>query len=74
VDFLKLLLIALLIAFPVIGWALNQWLHNFAFHVDLGWGVFIIAGTSITLITLLTVGYQAIKAALMNPVKSLRSE
>ncbi|WP_222930345.1 permease prefix domain 2-containing transporter [Larkinella punicea] len=73
-DFLKLLLIALVIAFPVIGWALNQWLHNFAYHVDLELGVFIIAGLSIIVITLLTVGYQAVKAALMNPVKSLRSE
>ncbi|MFC5410992.1 permease prefix domain 2-containing transporter [Larkinella bovis] len=73
-DFLKLLLIALLIAFPVIGWALSRWLQAFAFHVDLGVGVFIIAGVSITLITLLTVGYQAIKAALANPVRSLRSE
>ncbi|GAB3916378.1 permease prefix domain 2-containing transporter [Larkinella terrae] len=73
-DFLKLLLIALLIAFPIIGWVLSRWLQEFAFHVDLGMGVFILAGLSITLITLLTVGYQAIKAALMNPVKSLRSE
>jgi putative ABC transport system permease protein len=73
-DFLKLLLIAMLIAFPVIGWTLNQWLNNFAYHIDLGLGIFIIAAASITLITLLTVGYQAIKAALMDPVKSLRSE
>ena len=73
-DFLKLLLIALAIAFPLIGWALNRWLQNFAYHINLGIGVFILAGLSITIITLLTVGYQAMKAALMNPVKSLRSE
>ncbi|WP_221622068.1 permease prefix domain 2-containing transporter [Larkinella knui] len=73
-DFMKLLGMALLIAFPLIGWALSQWLHNFAYHVDLGLGVFVIAGLSITFITLFTVGYQAIKAALMNPVKSLKSE
>ncbi|MGA0560351.1 permease prefix domain 2-containing transporter [Larkinella sp. VNQ87] len=73
-DFLKLLLIALAIAFPIIGWLLSRWLDNFAYHVELGVSVFAIAGFSITLITLLTVGYQAIKAALMNPVKSLRSE
>ena len=73
-DFLKLLLIAVVIAFPIIGWALNRWLHDFAYHVDLGIGVFILAGLAIMLITVLTVGYQAIKAALMDPVKSLRSE
>ncbi|GAB4014167.1 ABC transporter permease [Spirosoma migulaei] len=74
IDFMKLLSIALLIAFPLIGWALNRWLHNFAYHVDLSIGVFIIAGLSIMLLTLAMVGYQAIKAALMDPVKSLRSE
>ncbi|GAB3949000.1 ABC transporter permease [Spirosoma harenae] len=73
-DFLKLLLVALVIAFPLVGWALSRWLQNFAYHINLGMGVFILTGFSITLITLATVGYQAVKAALVNPVKSLRSE
>jgi len=73
-DFLKLVLIAMMIAFPLIGWAMNQWLKEFAFRIDLGANVFIISGISIILLALVTVGYQAVKAALMDPVKSLKSE
>ncbi|MHA4742365.1 ABC transporter permease [Dyadobacter sp. MSC1_007] len=73
-DFLKLLAIALVIAFPLIGWVMYEWLSNFAFRIDLDAGVFIIAAAGITAITLTTVGYQAIKAALLDPVKSLKVE
>ncbi|MCF0073342.1 ABC transporter permease [Dyadobacter sp. CY261] len=73
-DFIKLLLIALLIAFPLVGWAMYQWLNNFAFRIDLSAGIFIAAGGTLVLVTLATVGYQAVKAALLDPVKSLRSE
>lgn len=73
-DFLKLVLIAMLIAFPVIGWAMNRWLHAFAYRADIGIGVFAVATISVALLTLLTVGYQAVKAALMDPIKSLKSE
>lgn len=73
-DFLKLVLIAMVIAFPLIGWAMDQWLHEFAFRVDVGLSVFIISGIAITLLTLITVGYQAIKAALLDPVKTLKTE
>ena len=74
VDFLKLVLIAMLIAFPLIGWAMSHWLNKFAYSVDMGLGVFVIAGLSVTSLTLLTVGYQAIKAALTDPIKSLKTE
>ncbi len=73
-DFLRLVVIALLIAFPVAWWAMNQWLQSFAYRTPLGAGVFIAAGLSVILITILTISYQAIKAAVANPVKSLRSE
>ncbi len=73
-DFLKLVLIAVVIAFPLSWLAMNQWLKGFAYRTSIGINVFLIAGISIMLITLCTVSFQAIKAALANPVKSLRSE
>ena len=73
-DFLKLILIAMAIAFPLISLAMDQWLNEFAFRVDVGLSIFIISGIAITLLALTTVGYQAIKAALLDPVKSLKSE
>jgi putative ABC transport system permease protein len=73
-DFLKLVVIAVLIAFPVAWYIMHQWLQGFVYRIDIGPLVFIIAAASIIVITILTVGFQAIKAALVNPVKSLRSE
>jgi putative ABC transport system permease protein len=73
-DFLKLVLIANGIAFPVAWWATNKWLQEYAYHVDVKWWVFIIAGLAAISIALITVCYQAIKAAIANPVKSLRTE
>lgn len=73
-DFIKLVLIAAIIAFPVSWWAMNAWLEEFAYRIDIGWWVFMIAGLSAILIALVTVSYQAIKAAIANPVKSLRTE
>jgi putative ABC transport system permease protein len=73
-DFLKLVIIAVIIAFPLSWWAMHQWLQGFAYRIDIGAGVFFIAIVSIVVITLLTVSFQAIKAAIANPVKSLRSE
>jgi len=73
-DFIKLVCIAALIAFPL-GWFLmNRWLQEFAFRINIAWWVFLVAGLSAILIALFTVSFQAIKAALMNPVKSLRTE
>lgn len=73
-DFLKLVLIANGIAFPVAWWAVNQWLREYAYHVNVEWWVFILAGLIAIGIALVTVSYQAIRAALSNPVKSLRTE
>ena len=73
-DFIKLVLISIVIAFPLAWWAMNTWLSGFAYRTDIGAGVFVIAGLSILAITLLTVTYQSLRTALMNPVKSLRSE
>ncbi|MGX5852830.1 ABC transporter permease [Dyadobacter jiangsuensis] len=73
-DFIKLLVIALLIAFPLVGWVMYQWLANFAFRIDLDAGIFLIAAAGLALVTLATVGFQAVKAALLNPVTSLKME
>ncbi len=73
-DFLKLVLIALLIASPLAWYAMNRWLQGFAYKVDVEWWVFALAGTLAVAVALLTVSFQSIRAALMNPVKSLRSE
>jgi putative ABC transport system permease protein len=73
-DFAKLVLIASLIAFPVAWWSMNKWLKSFAYRISISWRVFVIAGLITLLIALLTVSFQAIKAAIANPVKSLRTE
>lgn len=73
-DFAKLVLIASLVAFPVAWWAMNKWLEDFAYRVTISWWIFVAAGITAILIALITVSFQAIKAALTNPVKSLRTE
>ncbi|MFD2935890.1 ABC transporter permease [Spirosoma flavum] len=73
-DFLKLVFVAILIATPIGWWAMNKWLADFAYKIDIAWWVFALAGALAISIALLTVSLQSIKAALMNPVKSLRSE
>ena len=73
-DFVRLVLLAILIAFPLAWWAMNSWLHGFAYHITISPWVFVLAGIAILLISLLTLGFQSVKTALMNPVKSLRSE
>jgi putative ABC transport system permease protein len=73
-EFLKLVLIASLIAFPVAWWAMNKWLQSFAYRIDISWWIFVLAGFAALIVALLTVSFQAIKAAVANPVKSLRSE
>jgi len=67
-------LIANLIAWPLAYLLMNNWLQSFAYRIEIGWWVFVIAGTLALLIALLTVSYQAIRAALSNPVKALRYE
>jgi putative ABC transport system permease protein len=73
-DFLKLVLIATGIAFQLALWAATKWMQEYAYHINVEWWVFAVAGVSACLIALLTVSYQAIKAAMTNPVKSLRTE
>lgn len=73
-DFIILVCIAIVIAAPLAYWGVHKWLQDFAFRIHIGWTVFVIAGTAAILIALITVSFQAIKAAITNPVKSLRTE
>jgi putative ABC transport system permease protein len=73
-DFLKLVLLALIIAVPLAGYAISRWLEDFAYRIDLAWWIFALAGIVALAIALVTISFQALKAALANPVKSLRNE
>jgi len=73
-DFIKLVLIAIIIASPLAWWAMNKWLQDFAYRIHIQWWVLAIAGSAVILIAFITISFQSIKAALTNPVKSLRSE
>jgi putative ABC transport system permease protein len=73
-DFTRLVLISALVAFPLAWWGMNQWLQSFAYRIGLSWWIFVVAGSAAMLIALLTVSVQTARAALANPVKSLRSE
>ncbi len=73
-DFLKLVLIALVIASPIAFYAVNKWLQNFAYKINIQWWVFVAAGLIVLIIAFITISLQAIKTALTNPVKSLRTE
>ncbi|HKK11491.1 MAG TPA: FtsX-like permease family protein, partial [Flavobacteriaceae bacterium] len=73
-DFLKLVAVAALLAFPIAWYAMNNWLKDFAYRIDIHWWVFVLAGILATLIAFLTISFQSIKAALANPAKSLRTE
>lgn len=73
-EFLKLVLIAAIVAFPIAWYAMHNWLQDFAYRINIQWWVFIIAAIAAAFIALITVGMQAVKAATANPVKALRSE
>ena len=73
-EFGHWVLLANLIALPIGGYLMHQWLQNFAYKIDLDWWIYFLAGMSAYVIAIFTVGYQAIKAAIANPVKSLRYE
>jgi putative ABC transport system permease protein len=73
-DFILLVGIAALVAFPLAWWGLNNWLQDFAYRISIGWWVFLAAAVIALLIALVTVSVQAVRAALANPVKSLRTE
>ena len=73
-DFLRLVILGIVIASPIAYWVMNKWLQDFAYRVELSWWIFALAGLGAIVIALLTVSYQSIRAALANPVKSLRTE
>jgi putative ABC transport system permease protein len=73
-DFIRLVLIAILIATPIAWFAMNKWLQDYAYRITIGWWVFALAGFIAAIIAFITISIQSIKAALTNPVKSLRSE
>jgi len=73
-DFVILVVISCVIAAPIAYYFLEEWLQKYTYRTEISWWIFVVAGVGALLITLLTVSFQAIKAALMNPVKSLRSE
>ena len=69
-----MVVIAMAIATPLVYYFIRAWLENFAYHIEIGWGIFALAGTVAVLIALTTVTIQTLKAALANPVDSLRNE
>jgi len=73
-DFMKLVLLAIVIASPIAWYAMNQWLQQFTYKIDIRWWMFALAGGLAALVAVLTISFQSIKAALMNPVKSLRTD
>ncbi len=73
-DFLKLVIIALLIAIPLVWYFMNKWLQGYAYRIDIGWWVFALTAILVLLIAFATISFQAIRTALINPVTSLRSE
>lgn len=73
-DFLKLVLVAMIVAIPVGWFIMNKWLQNFAYRINMSWWMFVFAGVAALLIALVTISFQAIKAAIANPVESLRTE
>ncbi|HYH13771.1 MAG TPA: FtsX-like permease family protein, partial [Flavisolibacter sp.] len=74
VDFLKLVVVAAVLAFPIAWYAMHQWLQDFAYRIGVAWWVFLVAGVIATVIAFVTISFQALKAATTNPVKNLRTE
>ena len=73
-DFLKLVLMAILIASPIAWYATHLWLQDFAYRIDVGWWVFLLSGSAAIVVAAFTISFQSIRAALRNPVESLRTE
>ena len=73
-EFVRLVLIAIVIATPLSWWVMNQWLQDFAYRTDISWWIYLLAGGIAVIVAVITVSYQSIKAAMANPVASLRSE
>jgi putative ABC transport system permease protein len=73
-SFVRLVFISSLIAFPIAWWAMNKWLEDFSYRITISWWIFLVAGVVALLIALITVSFQAVKAAVANPIKNLRTE
>ncbi len=73
-DFLLLIMLSVLIAAPLVAWFMDRWLQGFAYRINISWWMFLLSGSLLIIITLFTVGFQALKAAAANPEKSLRAE
>jgi putative ABC transport system permease protein len=73
-EFLRLVALAFLIAAPIAGLLMNKWLQDFSYRISIGWWIFALAAVLAITITILTVGFRALWAAMANPVKSLRTE
>jgi putative ABC transport system permease protein len=73
-DFLVLIMLSVLIAAPLVAWFMDRWLQGFAYRINISWWMFFLSGLLLIIITLFTVGFQALKAAVANPVKSLQAE
>jgi len=73
-DFLQLVAISCIVAFPVAWWIMHNWLQNYKYRIEISWWIFLAAGISAILISLITISFQSVKAAIANPVKSLRTE
>ncbi|MDQ6902839.1 MAG: ABC transporter permease [Bacteroidota bacterium] len=73
-DFLRLVIVSIIIATPVAWWMMNKWLGDFAYRINISWWIFFVAGITAIIIALITISFQSIKTAVANPVKSLRTE
>jgi putative ABC transport system permease protein len=73
-SFVRLVVLSSILAFPIAWWAMNKWLQDFSYRITIGWWVFVVAGLAALAAALLTVSFEAIKAAVANAVKSLRTE
>ena len=73
-EFIKMILVSFIIASPIAYWLMDNWLRDFAYRINIAWWIFALSGMLAVLIALITVSFESIKAAMANPVKSLRSE
>ena len=73
-DFLQLVVISCIVSFPIAWWMMHSWLQNYKYRIEISWWIFLAAGISAILIALITISFQSIKAALANPIESLRTE